>query len=106
MTDIKKETFTDEELRQRVDHASEFTNKDKTKLAKVWWREQPAEERVHNTQEVPFRLSELEAQAESIRCMDCAKKNCVSGCPVGIDVPAVLKLTGQGDFRGAIRKMK
>ncbi len=106
MSDIEKKTFTEEQLRERIEHASEYTPKDKVKLDKVWWREQPPEERIHNIQEVPFRLSELEAQAESIRCMDCAKKNCVSGCPVGIDVPAVLKLTGRGDFRGAIRKMK
>jgi len=106
MSDIKRETFTDAQLQERIDHADEYTNKQKVKLAKVWWREQPAKDRIHNTEEVPFRLSELEAQAESIRCMDCVKKQCVSGCPVGIDVPEVLKLTGQGDFRGAIRKMK
>ena len=67
MSDIKRETFTDEQLQDRIDHAADFTNKEKVKLAKVWWREQPAEDRIHNTTEVPFRLSELEARAESIR---------------------------------------
>ena len=106
MSEVKKETLTEEQLRERIEHRSEYSNKDKLKMAKVWWREQKPEDRVKNTDEVPFRLSELEAQAEAVRCMDCIKKNCVAGCPVAIDVPAMLRLVGEGDFRGAVRKMK
>ncbi len=106
MSDIKKEYLSKEQLQERIEHRTEYTNKEKLKMSKVWWREQKPEDRVKNINEVPFRLSELEAQAESIRCMDCIKKNCIAGCPVAIDVPAMLRLVAEGDFRGAVRKMK
>jgi glutamate synthase (NADPH/NADH) small chain len=43
---------------------------------------------------------------ESGRCIQCKKPLCYDGCPVGIDIPAFIKLVGEGDFIGAARKIK
>ena len=69
-------------------------------------REQSPGERVKNFKEVPFGYSPEEAVLEAKRCLQCRKPFCVSGCPVEIDIPAFIDLISQGDFRGAIRKMK
>ncbi|MBU4305284.1 MAG: NADPH-dependent glutamate synthase [Candidatus Omnitrophica bacterium] len=69
-------------------------------------REQSPGERIKNFKEVPFGYSPEEAVLEAKRCLQCRKPFCVSGCPVEIDIPAFIDLISQGDFRGAIRKMK
>ncbi len=78
-------------------------NKSKTKVP---MREQPASERIFNFEEVPLGYNETEATQEALRCIQCKKKPCIAGCPVGIDIPAFLKLVGEKDFEGALRKIK
>jgi len=78
-------------------------NKSKTKIP---MREQPASERIFNFEEVPLGYNETEATQEALRCIQCKKKPCIAGCPVGIDIPAFLKLVGEKDFEGALRKIK
>jgi len=68
--------------------------------------EQPPEERIHNYNEVPYGYTPEQAMAEARRCLECAKPSCMQGCPVNINIPAFLKLTAEGDFRGAINVIK
>ncbi len=106
MSELMNKIIPVEELLERIEHRHEFKNKDKIKMDKVGWREQDPKERIHNIKEVPFRYTEEEARAESVRCMQCPTRNCVDGCPVHIDIPEFLRLTAEGDFRAAIRKIK
>ncbi len=69
-------------------------------------REQAPMDRIMNFDEVPLGYNEIEAQQEALRCIDCKTKPCVAGCPVGIDIPAFLKLVGDKDFEGALKKIK
>jgi glutamate synthase (NADPH/NADH) small chain len=69
-------------------------------------REQPPAERIFNFEEVPLGYTEGEALQEAQRCIQCKNKPCVPGCPVGVDIPAFMDLVGQGNFEGALRKMK
>ena len=69
-------------------------------------REQDPKDRILNFEEVPLGYNEIEATTEALRCIDCKDKPCVAGCPVGIDIPAFLKLVGQKDFEGALTKIK
>lgn len=69
-------------------------------------REQPPQERIRNFKEVPYGYFEEEAMLEAKRCLQCKEPSCISGCPVEIDIPGFIKLIAEGDFRGAIRKMK
>jgi glutamate synthase (NADPH/NADH) small chain len=68
--------------------------------------EQDPRERARNFREVPYGYTAEMAMAEARRCLQCKKRPCVAGCPVGIDIPAFIERIGEGDFRGAIRKMK
>ncbi|RKY14633.1 MAG: glutamate synthase (NADPH), homotetrameric [Planctomycetota bacterium] len=73
---------------------------------RVPMREQPPKERIKNFNEVPFGYSVEEAQREAARCLQCKNPKCVEGCPVEVNIPAFIKLIREGDFRGAIRKIK
>ncbi len=95
-----------EELAARVERRGEFKNKERGQLPKIFWAEQEPGERVGNIREVPFAYTPMQARAEAVRCLSCKNEPCVSGCPVGVDVPAFLKLVADGDFRGAIRRIK
>lgn len=98
--------MTSSELEERIRGRKELKAKDRGKLSKVLWGEQPPEERVLNIREVPLAYRPEEAQGEAVRCLDCKSAPCTADCPVGIDVPGFLRLVGDGDFRGAIRKIK
>ncbi|MCB1184673.1 NADPH-dependent glutamate synthase [bacterium] len=78
-------------------------NKARTKTP---MREQAPMDRILNFEEVPLGYNEIEATQEALRCIDCKNKPCVAGCPVGIDIPAFLKLVGEKNFEGALRKIK
>jgi glutamate synthase (NADPH/NADH) small chain len=67
---------------------------------------QRPEDRIKNFDEVALGYSPEVAMAEARRCIGCPKHPCIDGCPVEIDIPAFIKLIAEGDFAGAIRKMK
>lgn len=71
-------------------------------------REMPARghERVRDFLEVNQGLSVEEAVLEAKRCLDCGRPNCVSGCPVGIDIPGFIKLIEAGEFAASARKLR
>ena len=68
--------------------------------------QQEADIRARNFAEVPFGLNPELAKLEAGRCLQCKKPLCVSGCPVGVDIPGFIKLIAEGDFVGAGRKLK
>ena len=68
--------------------------------------EQPAGDRIHNFDEVPFGLSDQQAMVEASRCLQCKKPACVTGCPVGIDIPGFIKHIAKGDFDEAVAALK
>jgi len=62
--------------------------------------------RARNFSEVALGYTEETAIAEANRCIQCKKEPCRQGCPVEVDIPAFLKLAAEGDFSGAIAKIK
>jgi len=68
-------------------------------------REQPVEQRIKNFDEVPLGYSEEEAIKEASRCLQCKNKPCVSGCPVGINIPEFIKLLREKKFQQGIDKI-
>ena len=67
---------------------------------------QPAKQRATNFDEVTLGYDEDMALIEASRCLLCKKPKCILGCPVGIDIPAFVRLIGEGDPAGAIAKLK
>jgi glutamate synthase (NADPH/NADH) small chain len=62
--------------------------------------------RCNNFEEVALGYSEETAVLEASRCIQCKNSPCVEGCPVGIDIPAFIKMISERDFAGAINKIK
>jgi glutamate synthase (NADPH/NADH) small chain len=62
--------------------------------------------RVQNFDEVALGYSREQAMREASRCLQCKKAFCVAGCPVDIDIPAFIARIKDGDFMGAIHKIK
>jgi glutamate synthase (NADPH/NADH) small chain len=62
--------------------------------------------RRHNFEEVALGYTPQMARAEALRCLQCKKKPCVSGCPVNVDIPAFIKFVQDGHFLAAARKIK
>ncbi|HUV66476.1 MAG TPA: NADPH-dependent glutamate synthase, partial [Sedimentisphaerales bacterium] len=68
--------------------------------------EQAPEDRARNFEEVPYGYSEETAILEASRCLKCKKPRCVTGCPVGIDIPGFISLVQEGKFLEAAWKIK
>ncbi len=63
--------------------------------------EQAPEDRARNFDEVPHGYDEAAARREASRCLVCKKPLCVTGCPVGVDIPGFVKLVAEGRFEEA-----
>lgn len=75
-------------------------------LQKTPMPSQPAAERIRNFQEVALGYTREQALQEAQRCLQCKKAPCRQGCPVEVDIPAFIGLIKEGDFIGAINKIK
>ena len=62
--------------------------------------------RARNMGEVALGYSEDQAVVEASRCLGCANKPCVAGCPVAIDIPRFLAEAASGDFDAALATIK
>ncbi len=80
--------------------------KERMKFGRQKMPERPADERNRDFNEVNRGLTPEMAQAEARRCLDCANPQCVTGCPVGIDIPSFVKLIEGGRFLEAAWKLK
>ncbi|HHX21952.1 MAG TPA: dihydropyrimidine dehydrogenase, partial [Clostridiales bacterium] len=64
---------------------------------------QPADVRKNNFDEVALGYTEEMAIQEAQRCLQCKHKPCVSGCPVGVDIPGFIAKIAQGEMEAAYR---
>ena len=70
-------------------------------LHKVPVREQDPKVRATNFKEVCLGYNEEEAVEEATRCIKCKNANCMSGCPVSINIPGFIQKVMDRDFAGA-----
>ncbi|MDI6690198.1 MAG: NADPH-dependent glutamate synthase [Actinomycetota bacterium] len=75
-------------------------------LQRVKMAEQDPKVRITNFDEVALGYTPEQAVQEAKRCLQCKKFPCVQGCPVEVDIPAFIQFIAEGDFIGAIRKIK
>jgi len=67
---------------------------------------QPADERNKNFSEVSLGYSEQTAIEEATRCLHCANRPCVAGCPVNVRIPEFIEKVAAGDFEAAYEIIK
>ena len=62
--------------------------------------------RIKDFNEVDCGLTQDEAIIEANRCIQCKKPKCITGCPVGVDIPAFISACKSGDFKTAVQIIK
>lgn len=91
---------------QEIERLKALKGKERMQIPRQAMPEQEPGKRRANFREVPFGLPPMTAVIEANRCIQCKKPTCVTGCPVGIDIPGFVSHIAAGDFEGAIRKIK
>lgn len=82
------------------------TAKERTSIERVVMPELSPEYRVKCNEEVNQGITEEMALMESQRCLDCLNPQCVTGCPVGINIPRFIKNIERGNFAEAALTLK
>jgi glutamate synthase (NADPH/NADH) small chain len=67
--------------------------------------EQEPAVRARNFLEVPLGYGPETARKEAERCLQCKNPGCVTGCPVGVDIPGFIRHIKEGEFTKAIRNL-
>ena len=78
----------------------------KVNLNRVAMPSQDAKQRAKNFSEVALGYTPEEFKEESSRCIQCPKRPCIGGCPVGISIPDFIKATTEGNLPEAVRVLK
>ena len=63
-------------------------------------------DRVQSFGEVALGYTTEQAFQEAQRCLTCANPQCTQGCPVGLEIPAFIKLIKEKKYNEAIKKVK
>lgn len=81
--------------------------KERTAIPRVKMNELDPEYRSHTRlEEVNQGLTAEQARTEASRCLDCANPTCMTGCPVGINIPSFIKNIERGEFLEAVKVLK
>ena len=105
-------SFSEEILKQereqewRAELRKTMKAKERTGIPRVRMPENDPNVRNKNHMEVNIGLSEEQALNEAKRCIDCANPTCITGCPVGINIPKFIKRIEQGEFLEAAKVLK
>ena len=86
--------------------ARELTPKERMKIPRQAMPAQEPMERIRNFNEVALGFTPELAVAEAERCLACKKPKCISGCPVGIDIPAFVQAIQDQRFEEALAIIK
>lgn len=91
----------------RVALRTNMRTKDRASIPRVRMPELDPIYRIqHQDAEVNSGLTLPLAQIESQRCLDCVHPSCVTGCPVGIDIPRFVKQIEGGQILEAAKTLK
>lgn len=100
------ETISPRDAAWREELRKAHTAKQRTEIPRVRMPELPADYRVTCNEEVNQGLSAEMAMLEATRCMDCPDPQCVTGCPVNINIPGFIKNIERGHFHEAAMVLK
>ena len=78
----------------------------KGKIPRQPMPEQDPKVRIKNNKEVPFGYSPETAMLEASRCIQCKNPGCRAGCPVEIDIPALLMKLKKVIFQGLLPRLR
>jgi len=101
-------TYLTEERDQewRAELRTAIKLKERTLKLRVKMNEVDPNIRNKNSVEVNSGLTVDQALLEAQRCVDCIEPTCITGCPVGINIPKFIKKIEIGDFLSAASVLK
>jgi glutamate synthase (NADPH) small chain len=79
---------------------------EKMNLNRVSMPKQEPQVRAHNFNEVATGYTQEMALEEGRRCIQCKKRNCVSGCPVNVNIPEFILALREGKMPEAVNALK
>lgn len=104
---MEKTTIAPRDAEWRENLRKEHTAKERGMISRVKMPELPADYRVTTlTEEVNQGLSKEMAITEASRCLDCPDPQCVTGCPVGINIPGFIKNIQRGETGIALQVLR
>jgi len=106
MAEVPEYLKNEREQEWRLALRGNMKNKERTQLERVSMTEQDPEKRNKDFTEVNCGLTEEEARKEAQRCLDCVNPTCITGCPVGINIPKFIKKIEAGEFLDSARVLK
>ena len=80
--------------------------KERTSIERVKMPELDPAYRITCKEEVNQGITEEMALIEAARCLDCPNPQCVTGCPVNINIPKFIKNVERGHFADALSAIK
>ncbi|MCD8287963.1 MAG: NADPH-dependent glutamate synthase [Porphyromonadaceae bacterium] len=81
-------------------------NKERIGIARTEMNELAPDYRITCNEEVNQGLTKEQALVEASRCLDCPEPLCVTGCPVGVNIPKFVKNIERGEFLEAAKALK
>ncbi len=94
------------EILAEVNAKGKLMPKDRVAIPQQEMPTQSPQARVCNTSEVALGYTQAMARVEALRCLQCANKPCVAGCPVEIDIPGFIQAIAEGRDADAISIIK
>lgn len=99
-------TISPRDAQWRQELRDAMTAKERTAIPRAKMPELAPDYRVTCNEEVNQGLSEEQAVLEATRCLDCPDPQCVTGCPVGVNIPGFIKNIQRGNFADAALVLK
>lgn len=99
-------TISPRDAEWREELRKSHSAKERTSIPRVSMPELDPAYRVTCNEEVNQGLSAEAAVLEATRCMDCPDPQCVTGCPVSINIPGFIKNIERREFRQAAMVLK
>lgn len=90
----------------RVELRNSKSPKERTAIERVKMTELDPAYRITCNEEVNQGITAEQAMLEACRCLDCANPQCVTGCPVNINIPKFIKNIERGNFAEAAATLK
>jgi glutamate synthase (NADPH) small chain len=78
----------------------------KLDLNRIEMPRQEPKVRAKNFKEVATGYTPEQAKQEASRCIQCKKRNCTTGCPVGVDIPEFIKALREDNLPEAVKALK
>ena len=101
-----KNTISPRDAKWREELRKSHTAKDRMAIPRAKMPELSPEYRITCNEEVNQGLSAEQAVVEATRCLDCPDPQCVTGCPVSINIPGFIKNIERGNFTDAAAVLK